>query len=103
MIEGTATPAQVGAFLTAMRFKSESVTELAAFTATARQYVPPVPVRRAGVVDVPVYAGKRETFHAIVPCCDCRGCSRGGVVAHGVDGPRPTGCVVGVEAAGHSG
>lgn len=68
MIEGTATPAQIGAFLTAMRFKSESVTELAAFTATARQYAPPVPVRSGlGVVDVPVYAGKRETFHAILP------------------------------------
>ena len=34
MIEGTATPVQVGAFLVAMRYKSESVTELAAFTAT---------------------------------------------------------------------
>ncbi|MFO0731712.1 MAG: hypothetical protein U0361_12135 [Nitrospiraceae bacterium] len=36
MIEGTATPVQVGAASVAMRYKSESVTELAAFTATAR-------------------------------------------------------------------
>ena len=44
MIEGRATPAQVGAFLLAMRLKVESVTELAAFTAAAREYIPPVSV-----------------------------------------------------------
>ncbi len=88
MIEGTATPAQVGAFLTAMRFKSESVTELAAFTATARQYVPPVPVRSGlGVVDVPVYAGKRETFHAILPAAIVAAAAGAVLLLHGVDGP----------------
>lgn len=88
MIEGTATPAQVGAFLTAMRFKSESVTELAAFTATARQYVPPVPVRAGlGVVDVPVYAGKRDTFHAIVPAAIVAAAAGAVLLLHGVDGP----------------
>src|SRR5512147_1786394 len=46
LIEGAATPAQVGAFLIAMRFKSESVTELAAMAAAARQYVPPLAVSR---------------------------------------------------------
>mgnify|MGYP006329303059 CR=1 FL=1 len=88
MIEGTATPAQIGAFLTAMRFKSESVTELAAFTATARQYVPPVPVRSGlGVVDVPVYAGKRETFHAILPAAIVAAAAGAVLLLHGVDGP----------------
>ena len=88
MIEGTATPAQVGAFLIAMRFKSESVTELAAFTATARHYVPPVPVRSGlGVVDVPVYAGKRETFHAIVPAAIIAAAAGAVLLLHGVDGP----------------
>ena len=88
MIEGTATPAQVSAFLTAMRFKSESVTELAAFTATARQYVPPVPVRAGlGVVDVPVYAGEARNVSRHRACCDCRGCSRAVLLLHGVDGP----------------
>lgn len=88
MIEGTATPAQVGAFLIAMRFKSESVTELAAFTATARQYVPPVPVRAGlGVVDVPVYAGKRETFHAIIPAAIVAAAAGAVFLLHGVDGP----------------
>lgn len=67
LIEGQATPAQVGAFLLAMRLKVESVTELAAFTAAARDYV--VPLRRPAespLVDLPVYAGKEETFHASV-------------------------------------
>lgn len=88
MIEGTATPAQVGAFLIAMRFKSESVTELAAFTATARQYVAPVPVRAGlGVVDVPVYGGKRETFHAIIPAAIVAAAAGAVFLLHGVDGP----------------
>ncbi|MCC2640927.1 MAG: trpD [Nitrospira sp.] len=88
MIEGTATPAQIGAFLTAMRFKSESVTELAAFTSTARQYVPPVPVRSdLAVVDVPTYAGKRETFHAIIPAAIVAAAAGAVILLHGVDGP----------------
>jgi anthranilate phosphoribosyltransferase len=88
MIEGAATPAQIGAFLIAMRYKSESVTELAAFTATARQYVPPVPVRPGlGVVDVPVYGGKRETFHAIVPAAVIAASAGAVILMHGVDGP----------------
>ena len=88
MIEGTATPAQVGAFLIAMRLKSESVTELAAFTATARQYVPPVPVRAGlGVVDVPVYAGKRETFHVIIPAAIVAAAAGAVFLLHAVDGP----------------
>ena len=44
LIEGQASPAQVGAFLMAMRIKMESITELAAFTIIARQYVAPVTV-----------------------------------------------------------
>ena len=42
LIEGAATPAQVGAFLIAMRFKSESVTELAAMASAARITRPPI-------------------------------------------------------------
>jgi anthranilate phosphoribosyltransferase len=66
LIEGEATPAQVGAFLVAMRVKTESVTELASMTAVVRSYVAPVPIQRdLGVVDLPSYAGKQETFHAL--------------------------------------
>src|SRR5687767_15455174 len=54
LIEGDATPAQAGAFLIAMRFKMESVTELAAFTAATRSYVAPLPIpQELGVVDLP--------------------------------------------------
>ena len=105
MIEGTATPAQVGAFLIAMRFKSESVTELAAFTATARQYVPAVPVRAGlGVVDVPVYAGKRRNVSRDHSGGNCRGSRRGSVAA--AWSGRASGStwyLVRAETRGHSG
>ena len=87
LIEGEATPAQVGAFLIAMRFKSESVTELAALTAAARQYVPPVPVsRELGVVDVPSYAGKQDTFHALAAAAIVAASAGAAVLMHGYDG-----------------
>lgn len=88
LVEGTATPVQVGAFLAAMRLKTESVTELAAFTATARQYVPPIPnVAGLSVVDVPTYAGKQDTFHIIVPASIVAAAAGTVVLMHGTDGP----------------
>ena len=87
LIEGEATPAQVGAFLIAMRFKTESVTELAAMTAAARHYVPPLPVSRdLALVDVPTYAGKQDTFHAIVAAAIVAVAAGAAVVMHGYDG-----------------
>lgn len=87
LIEGEATPAQVGAFLIAMRFKTESVTELAALTAAARHYVPPLPVsRNLALVDVPTYAGKQDTFHAIVAATIVAVAAGAAVVMHGYDG-----------------
>src|SRR5437899_2807205 len=68
LLEGVATPAQVGSFLVAMRIKGESVSELAAFTATAREYAPPLPVSPdLGVVDIPTYAGKQDSWHVLLP------------------------------------
>ena len=88
IIEGTATPAQIGAFLVAMRFKAESVTELAAFTATARQYVPPIAIPSGlSVVDVPTYAGKQETFHVIVPAAIVAASAGAVILMHGSEGP----------------
>lgn len=87
LIEGEATPAQVGAFLIAMRFKTESVTELAALTAAVRQYVPPLVVSRdVALVDVPTYAGKQDTFHAIVAAAIVAAAAGAAVLMHGYDG-----------------
>ena len=87
LVEGEATPAQVGAFLIAMRFKMESVTELAGLTAAARQYVPPLAVsRESAVVDVPTYAGKQDTFHAIVAASIVATAAGATVLMHGYDG-----------------
>jgi len=87
LIEGEATPTQVGAFLVAMRVKMESVTELAAFTATARSYVAPVPVPQdIGVVDLPSYAGKQDTFHALAGAAIVAAAAGAAVLMHGYDG-----------------
>lgn len=87
LIEGEATPAQVGAFLIAMRFKTESVTELAALTVAARQYVPPLAVSRdLALVDVPSYAGKQDTFHALIAASIVAVAAGAAVLMHGYDG-----------------
>ncbi|MGH7254758.1 MAG: anthranilate phosphoribosyltransferase [Nitrospirales bacterium] len=85
LIEQRATPVQVGAFLAAMRIKVESVTELAAFTAAARTYVPPVPVP-VPVVDLPTYGAKRETFHALVGAAVIAAAGGAAVLLHGHEG-----------------
>ncbi|HJR77489.1 MAG TPA: hypothetical protein VJ805_10960 [Nitrospiraceae bacterium] len=88
LIEGAASPVQVGGFLIAMRLKTESVTELAAFTATARHYVQPIPnVAGLPLVDVPTYAGKQETFHVIVPAAIVAAAAGATILMHGTDGP----------------
>src|SRR6478735_769616 len=87
MLEGEATAAQTGAFLVAMRFKMESVTELASFTAAARSYVAPLPIPQdVGVVDLPSYAGKQDTFHALAGAAILAAAAGGAVLMHGYDG-----------------
>lgn len=87
LVEGEATPVQVGAFLIAMRYKTESVTELAAMTAAVRQYVPPIAVSKgAAIVDVPTYAGKQDTFHALVAASIVAASAGAIVLMHGYDG-----------------
>ena len=87
LVEGEATPAQAGAFLVAMRVKMESVTELASFTAAARSYVPPVPIpRELGVVDLPSYAGKQDTFHALAGAAIVAAAAGASILMHGYDG-----------------
>ncbi len=87
LIEGQATQAQIGAFLMAMRFKMESVSELAAFTAAARAYVAPLSIpKELAVVDVPSYAGKSETFHSLIAGGFVAASAGAVIVMHGYDG-----------------
>jgi anthranilate phosphoribosyltransferase len=87
LVEGDATAAQTGAFLVAMRFKMESVTELASFTAAARSYVAPLPIpQEVGVVDLPSYAGKQDTFHALAGAAILAAAAGGAILMHGYDG-----------------
>ena len=87
LIEGQATPVQVGAFLLAMRMKMESVAELAAFTTVAREYVPSLPVPRGlSLVDLPSYAGKQDTFHVSVGAAIVAAASGASILVHGHEG-----------------
>ncbi|MCP9464070.1 MAG: anthranilate phosphoribosyltransferase [Nitrospira sp.] len=87
LVEGEASPVQVGAFLIAMRVKSESVAELAGMTAAVRQYVPPLAIPKdVALVDVPTYAGKQETFHALVASSIVAAAAGVTVLMHGYDG-----------------
>ncbi|MSQ77310.1 MAG: anthranilate phosphoribosyltransferase [Nitrospiraceae bacterium] len=86
LIEGQATPAQIGAFLLAMRLKMESVTELAAFTSAAREYAAPVPVPQGlALVDLPVYGGKQDTFHASIGAAVVAAAGGAAILMHGHD------------------
>lgn len=87
LLEGRATPTQVGAFLLAMRIKSESVSELAAFTAVARTYVDPLAIPAdLRHVDLPTYAGKRECWHILLPAAIIAAAAGTTVLLHGYDG-----------------
>lgn len=87
LLEGEATPAQVGAFLLAMRIKSESVGELAAFTAVARTYVSTLAIPAdLGHVDIPTYAGKQESWHALLPAAIVAAAAGSPILLHGYDG-----------------
>ncbi len=87
LIENQTSPVQTGALLMALRLKSESVTELAAFTAAVREYVAPLPVqRRELLVDLPSYAGKQDTFHAAVAAAIVAAAAGGAVLMHGHEG-----------------
>ncbi len=84
LIEGQATPAQVGGFLTAMSIKMESVSELAACTAAAREYVAPVPAP-PGTLDLPVYARKQDTLHAAAAAAIVAAAGGAVILMHGYD------------------
>ncbi|MCA9461133.1 MAG: anthranilate phosphoribosyltransferase [Nitrospira sp.] len=88
IVKGEATPTQVGAFLMAMRIKTESISELGAFTAAAREYVAPLQVpHAANMVDVPLYGEKHHTVHIIIAASLVATSAGAGMLLHGVDSP----------------
>jgi anthranilate phosphoribosyltransferase len=86
MIEGQATPFQIGAFLMAMRIKMEAVTELAAFAITTRKYVAPLSLpENLKVVDIPIYGEKHETFHVSIAAAIVAAAGESCMLMHGVE------------------
>lgn len=67
LLSGEATPAQAGGFLVALRVKGETREEMRAFTEAVRARNRPVGFEGAAPLDIPVYAGKKSLFHAIIP------------------------------------
>jgi anthranilate phosphoribosyltransferase len=89
IIEGRATGVQIGAFLMAMRIKTESIGELASFTATARNRTPPVQLPHPEkMVDVPLYGEKHNTIHVVVAASLVAAAAGAGMFLHGVDNPQ---------------
>ena len=84
IIESDATPGQVGAFLMAMRIKTESIAELASFTVAAREYVQPLPIPYPHeTVDLPIYGEKHDTCHAIVTASLLASAAGATILLHG--------------------
>ena len=88
IIEDQATPGQIGAFLMAMRIKTESIGELAAFTATARKCIPPIHIPDcAHMADLPLYGEKHNTIHIVVAASLVARAAGAGVFMHGIENP----------------
>ncbi len=88
LMELEATPGQVGAFLMAMRIKTESIAELAAFTAAARQYASPLKVGALShMVDVPMYGEKHDTCHAVIAAALIASAAGANIIIHGTNNP----------------
>jgi len=88
IIDGQATASQIGAFLMAMRIKTESISELAAFTAIARKYASPIQLPHAtNMVDLPLYGEKHQTIHIIVAASLVAAAAGAKMFLHGVENP----------------
>ncbi len=88
IIEGQATAGQIGAFLMAMRIKTESIAELAAFTATARHCVSPIGLPDSThMVDLPMYGEKHNTIHIVVAASLVAGSAGARIFMHGIENP----------------
>lgn len=107
LLSGAATPAQAGGFLVALRVKGETRDEMRAFTEATRAANRPVVLDREALpLDIPVYAGKKSFFHAIVPAGFLMAAAGQPVLLHGFSGiPGRVGVsevltALGVEAGG---
>lgn len=88
IIEGEATPVQIGAFLMAMRIKTESIGELAAFTTTARKCAPPIQFANSShMIDLPLYGEKHNTIHVVIAASLVAGAAGAGIFMHGIENP----------------
>jgi len=88
IIDGQATASQIGAFLMAMRIKTESIAELAAFTATARKHASPIQLPHSThMVDLPLYGEKHNTIHIVVAASLVAAAAGAGMFLHGVENP----------------
>ncbi len=65
ILSGRSDPFELGAFLVAMRIKEETATELTAFVRVAQNGLTPVP-GPPPMLTVSSYAGKRQTFPALI-------------------------------------
>jgi len=84
MMTGQATPAQIGAFLMAMRMKGESVTEIAAAARVMRELAIPVSVHAAHLVDIVGTGGDRSsTFNISTAATFVIAAAGGHVAKHG--------------------
>lgn len=83
LLNGIATPCQVGAFLMAMRVKGESVVELAAFTSVAIRYNRPLNIEGKRLLNIPSYAGKKETTHVLAASAILISAAGQPVIIHG--------------------
>lgn len=83
LLNGIATPYQVGAFLMAMRVKGESVDELAAFTSVAIRYNRPLNIEGKRLLNIPSYAGKNETLHVLAASAILISAAGQPVIIHG--------------------
>lgn len=88
IIEGQATTGQIGAFLMAMRLKTESIGELAAFTVEARKYSQPIQLADCvNMIDLPLYGEKHHTVHVVIAASLVAAAAGAGIFMHGIENP----------------
>jgi len=84
IMQGEATPAQIGGFLIALRMKGESIEEIAAAAQVMRALVTPVPVTGPHLVDTCGTGGdSANTFNISTACAFVVAAAGGQVAKHG--------------------